>query len=104
MAVRVSEVDAPPAAAVVDLPVLQGPRPTPIRDISGLYAVEDGVELCLTHMKGVVVALEPVAVVEVQGQGLVHLHGREVPHRSGIRQTEEVREESCRFFLVVRGD
>src|SRR5439155_307344 len=79
----------------------RGPWPTPIRNASGLNVVEDRVELCVIHMKGVVVTLEPVAVVEVQCQGLVHTHGREVPHRSLIRQTKDLCKESCRCFLVV---
>src|SRR5215510_2528658 len=104
MAVGIPEVDASSPAAGVDLPVLRGPRPASIRDTGGLNAVEHRVELCVTHMKGIVMTLEPVAIIEVEGQGFVHPHRCEVPHRSFIRQTKDVGKEPCRRFLVVGWD
>src|SRR5262249_19658843 len=59
---------------------------------------------CVIHVKGIVMTLEPVAIIEVEGQGIIHPHRREVPHRSLIRQTKDVRKEPCRRFLVVRWD
>src|SRR5262245_22749889 len=104
MAVGIPEVDASPPTASVDLSVLRGPWPTPIRDTRGLNAVEHRVELCVTHMKGIVMTLESVAIIEVESEGLVHPYGREVPHRSLIRQTKDVRKEPGRRFLVVCWD
>src|SRR5262245_41308759 len=104
MAVGIPEVDASPPTAGVDLPVLRGPRPDSIRDTGSLNAVEHRVELRVTHMKGIVMTLEAVKIIEVEGQCLVHPYGCEVPHRALIRQTKDVGKESCRRFLVVRWD
>src|SRR5882724_7257507 len=103
MAVRVPEVDASPSTAGVDLPILQGTRPASIRDAGSLDPVEDRVKFCIAHVKRIVVALKPVASVEVQRQSVVHPHGREVPHGLCTPQTENIREELCRGFLVVCG-
>src|SRR5262245_13596701 len=102
MAVAIPKVDASPSTTGVDLSVLQGPWPTSIGDTSGLNAVEYRVELRVTHMKGIVMTLESVAVIEIECQGLVHPHGREVPHRSFIRETKDIGKKPCRCFLVVR--
>src|SRR5262249_6019676 len=104
MAVGIPEVDASPPTAGVDLPVLRGPRPASVRDTGGLNAAEHSVELRITHMKGIVMTPGPVAIIEVEGQGFVHPHGREVPQTSLIRQTKDVSKEPCRRFLVVRWD
>src|SRR4030095_9286353 len=103
MAVRVPEVKASPSTAGVDLPILQGTRPASIRDAGSLDPVEDHVKFCITHVKRVVVALKPFTGVEVQRQGVVHPHGREVAHGFCTTQTENIREELCRGFLVVCG-
>src|SRR5262245_36747112 len=102
MAVRVPEVDASPSTAGVELPILKGTRPAAIRDTGGLDPVEDRVKFCIAHVKRVVVAFKLVAGVEIQRQGVVHLHGCEVAHRLCTPQTENIREEQCCGFLVVR--
>src|SRR5262249_11914661 len=58
--------DTSPPTAGVDLSVLRGSRPTSIRDTGGLNAVEHRVELRITHMKGIVMTLKPVAIIEVE--------------------------------------
>src|SRR5262252_1338836 len=104
MAVEIPEIDPSSSAAGIDLSVFQGARSATIQNIRGLNMIENLVELCVIDMKGIVMALELVAVVEVQGQGLVYPHGREVPYGPLICQTEDLRKESCRCFLVVCRD
>src|SRR6267378_1080243 len=104
MAVGIPEIDTSPPTAGVDLPVFRGPQPASIRDTNGLNAIEHRVELRITHMKGIVMTLEAVAIIEVEGQGIIHPHRHEVPHRSLIRQTKDVSKEPCRRFLVVCRD
>src|SRR5918996_1550068 len=103
MTVRVPKVDASPPTARVDLGIFQGTRPASIQNASAFNAVEDRIEFRITHMKGIVVALEPVSRVKVQGQRVVHHHRREMPCRSGIGQTKDTREKLCRCFLIVCG-
>src|SRR5215216_1777692 len=75
MAVRVPEVDASPSTAGVDLPILKGTRAASVRDASGLDPAKDRVKFCIAHVKRVVVALKPIAGVEVQRQSVVHPYG-----------------------------
>ena len=103
MAVGIPKVDASSSTTVVNLPVLQGPRPTPIRDTSGLNTVEHRIEFRVIHMKGIVMTLEPLTIVEVQGQGLIDPHGCKVPHGTFIRQAKDVGKKPCRGFFVVNG-
>ena len=61
------------------------------------------VELRVIHMKGVVMTLEPVAIIEVEGQGIVHRTGAKCPIGPSY-QTQDVCKEPCRLFLVVCRD
>jgi len=67
MAIGIPEVNASPPTTGVDLPVLRGPRPASICDTGSLNAVEHRVELRIIHMKGIVMTLEAVAIIEVEG-------------------------------------
>src|SRR5215471_7754512 len=69
-----------------------------------LDASEDGVELGVADMKGVVVAFELAVLVAEQHRHLVvDAHRREIMDGFGL-QSEEFRKETCRRHLVMRRD
>ena len=65
MAVRVFEVDALSAAAVVGLHVFRGKGSTAIGYVLIYYATENSVELGVADVERIVVALELVTVIEI---------------------------------------
>src|SRR5262245_4153513 len=78
MAVRVAEVKAAAATPVIDLHVLGRARPAAIGEALAADAVEDTVELRLAYSEGVVMPLEAIPVVEIDGQRVIDPHRREV--------------------------
>src|SRR5262249_49482501 len=71
MAVRVAEVKAAAATPVIDLHVLGGTRPAAIGETLAADPVEDAVELRLAYSEGVVMPLEAVPIVEIDGQRVI---------------------------------
>src|SRR6266404_3810538 len=70
MAVRVAEVEAATAMAVIDLHVLGRARPAAIDETLAADAIKDPVELRFAHFESVVVPLEAVPIVEIE----LHIH------------------------------
>ena len=67
VAIVVKEVESSAAEAGVDLHIVGLTGSAAVFDALRLDPAEDGVEILISHVKGVVVALEPLPVVEVQG-------------------------------------
>jgi hypothetical protein len=63
--VWIAEVDAAPAAPIVELAVVEAPGRAAEGDLRLLDAVENGVEFAIVDMEGEVVALEFRLVVSV---------------------------------------
>src|SRR5579863_324575 len=95
MPVRIVEIDAAPAAAMVDLAVGARPRPAAIADPLCLDPPENRVELGFADHESVVVRLEPLAFVEIEGQSLVDMHRCEMRVRSERSEERRVGKE-CR--------
>src|SRR5882762_4658621 len=104
MAVRVAEVRAAAAMAVVDLHVFGGARPAAIDETLAADAIKDPVELRLAHLEGVVMPLEAVPIVEVDGQRVVDLHGGEVRNGAVVFETKNPGEEPGGLLLVAGWD
>src|SRR4029077_20565262 len=104
MAVRVAEVEAAAAMAVVDLHVLGRARPAAIGETLAADAIKDPVELCLAHLEGVVMPLEAVPIVEIDRQRLVDPHRGEVRDRAVVFEAKNPGKESGGFLLVAGGD
>src|SRR5262249_19244589 len=113
--VRILEVEAPSAAASVDLAVLVIIRLAAIEDFLGRDPMEYRFELRIADVEGVVKApagsriearSAPILrlVGEVERQAIVDLHLREVARARLDRQSEDVCEEPGRGDLVFRGD
>src|SRR6266481_3723720 len=103
MAVRVAEVKAATAMAVVDLHVLGRARYTAIGETLAADAIKDPVELRLAHLEGVVMPLEAVPIVEVDGQRVVDLHRGEVRNGAVVFETKNPGEEPGGILLVSGG-
>src|SRR5262249_44081733 len=67
-------------------------------------ALENSVEFGLTDFEGVVMPLEFVPVVEIEGQLLVDTYRGEVARSTLIRNPEDAGKEPRRIFLVAGGD
>src|SRR5262249_43748869 len=83
VAILVAEVEATAVVAVVDLHVVLRARAAAVLEACLFHAAEDGIEVLVRHQEGVVVALEVLAVVEVQREVLVDLHRGEVAEEAG---------------------
>src|SRR5438270_10819300 len=69
------------------------------------HTPEDRVELAVFHMERVVMALESVPVVKVEGKRRVYTHGREMPARSLVGEAKNLGEEpGCRLLVTRRHD
>src|SRR5580698_4407293 len=72
MVVQLSEVDGPSALELANAHVRRVIRIAAEDKPSRLDAAEDGVELSVAHVKGIVMDFERPPVVEVEGQGRIH--------------------------------
>src|SRR5260370_16723631 len=63
---------------MIDLHVLSGTRPAAVGEALTPDPVEDPVELRFADFEGIVVPLEPGPIVEIDRQGLVDPHPREM--------------------------
>lgn len=100
--IRAVEVNAPATLSGVQLAVYRVPGITSPSDAGFLHALEDRVELVIAHVKGIMMRLKGLGVVKVEGQFLVDAHGGEMSHRSCVIKPENLGEEFCRRFFVLR--
>src|SRR5437660_7129214 len=77
-AVRIEEVEAAAAMAMINLHVVRRPRPAAIGEALAADAIEDPVELRFGDLEGVMVPLEAVPIIKVDRQGVVDPHRSEV--------------------------
>src|SRR6476646_5839018 len=98
--VGIPEIKPASATPIVELAVIYTFRRAAIGEPCRLDAIEDGIELGVAHVKGVVVALERVGVVEQQRRLIVHTYRCEVADTLAL-QAEDIGEEACRRRLVA---
>src|SRR5205085_5922491 len=79
-------------------------RSTAVFTTGRLDSTQDGIELFVADVKCVVMALEGLPIVEVEGQRRVDVDRREVPTDAVVSDAEDLREESGRGLLVSRWD
>src|SRR3954451_23981137 len=102
--VRIPEIKPAAATPIVELAIIRAFRRAAIGEPCRLDTIEDGIEFGVAHVKGVVVALERVGVVEQQRRLIVHTYRREVADALAL-QAKYLREESCsRRFVANRND
>src|SRR5215471_16338942 len=76
--IRVLEIDAAAAAPVVELAIGDAPGCAAIGETGALYASQNRVKLRIADVKGIVVALDRIHVVEQQRQVVVDADRRKV--------------------------
>ena len=67
MAVGIAKIHAASAAPVVDLHVLECPRPAAIDNAIGLNPANNSIEFRLTHLEGIVMRFEVARLVKIEG-------------------------------------
>lgn len=104
MAIRVAKIDAAAAVPVVELTVVEAPRCAAIGELRLANATEDGIELSIADVEGVVVALEPLVVVEKERECVVDAYRREMAvFRIGM-EAKDARKNLRRCPLVAGRD
>src|SRR3954471_563187 len=98
--VGIPEIKPAATTPIVELAVIRALRCAAIVEPCRLDAIEDGIELGIAHVKGVVVALERVGVVEQQRRLIVHTYRCEVADALA-RQAEDTGKEACGRRLVA---
>ena len=102
MAVQVFEIDAAATVPVIELAVIEAPGGAAVCEPRLLDALEDGVELGIVNVEGVVVTAERGIVVEQERQAVVHPNRREMAAVCIERQAEDVSEEAGGGYFVTR--
>jgi hypothetical protein len=103
VAVGIGEIEAPAAAPIIELAVRRSLRAAAILEPGLLDTIENRVEFGVAHVKGVVTAIEGVAVVEQQRRLFIDPHRGEVADALGL-QPEDAGEEPRGLRLVARRD
>jgi hypothetical protein len=101
MAVRIAKIDAASTVPVVELTVVEAPRCAAIDELSLPNAAEDGIELGIADVEGVVVALELLVVIEEECKRVVDTSGAKwSPFGSAWRP--KMRAKNCAAALLSR--
>src|SRR6476660_3810008 len=101
MAVRVAKIDAAAAVPVVELTVVEAPRCAAIGELRLANAAENGIELGVADVEGIVVALELLVVVEKERERVVDTYRREMTvFRIGM-EAKNARKKLRRRLLVA---
>src|SRR5215468_7461288 len=104
MAVRVAKIDAAAAVPVIELSIVEAPRCAAVGELRLANAAEDGIELGIADVEGVVVALELLSVVEKERERVVDTYGREMAaFRIGM-EAKNARKKLRRCPLVAGRD
>jgi hypothetical protein len=103
VAVRVFEIDTAATVPVIELTVIEASRSAAVCEPSLLDAFEDGVELGIADMEGVVVTAERGVIIEQERQAVIHPNRREMAVARIERQAKDVGEEpGCGHFVTCR--
>lgn len=103
MPARIAEVNTTPPVPIIQLPVFRILRMAAVRQASLLHPLNNGVEFRITYVKGIVMGLKRIILIEIECQSVIHLDGSEMPGRTSILKAEDVGEKTRRLFLVTRG-
>ncbi len=101
MAVKVAEIDAAATVPVIELTIVEAPWCAAIHEVRLANAAQDGIELGITDVEGVVVALELLVIVEKERERIVDTYRSEMAaFRIGM-QAENSRKKLRRCRLVA---
>lgn len=79
MPVEIAKIDAPAASTGIQLAIGWAPRIAAPFNARILHTLKDCVEFIVTDMKGIMVDVERISIIEVQGQFIVDLHRGKMP-------------------------
>src|SRR6516225_1199228 len=103
MSIRVAKIDTAAPVPVVELTVVEAPQCAAIDQLRLANAVQDGIELGIADVEGVVVALELLVVVEKQRERIVDTYRREMAaFRIGMKAKNASKKLSRRPLVVGR--
>jgi len=102
VAVQILEINPAATVPIIELAVIEAPGGAAISEADLLDALEDGIELGIANVKGVVVTLERGVVIEQERQAVVHPNWREMAAFLIERQAEDVSEEPGSGYFVTR--
>ena len=104
MAVRVAKIDAAAAVPIIELTVVEAPRCAAIGELRLANAAEDGIELGIADMEGVMVALELLDVVEKERERAVDTYRREMAVFGIGMEAKNARKKLRRCPLIAGRD
>src|SRR5438128_2422812 len=105
VSVGTADVEALNAVPVIELLILKIPRVAAICDSGFLHPLENRIKLRVAHMKRVVMDVEMVVIVEIEGQSLIDAHRSKVSAQSLVLQSKDIREKAGRGrFVASRHD
>jgi len=104
MAVRVAKIDAAAAVPVIELTVVETPGCAPVGELRLANAAEDGIELGIANVEGVVVALELLDVVEKERERAVDTYRREMAVFGIGMEAKNARKKLRRCPLIAGRD
>ena len=105
MAVRVAKIDAAAAVPIIELTVVEAPRCAAKGELCLANAAEDGIELGIADVEGVVVALELLVVVEKQRERVIDTYWREMAaFRIGMEAENARKKLRCGPLVAGRDD
>src|ERR1700758_3882787 len=104
MAVRVAKIDAAAAIPVIELTVVETPRRAAIGQLRLANAAEDGIELGIADVEGVVVALELLDVVEKERERVVDTYRYEMAAFRVGMEAKNTRKKLRRCPLITGRD
>jgi hypothetical protein len=102
VAVQIFEINPAATVPIIELAVIEAPGGAAISEADLLDPLEDGIELGIANVKGVVVPLERGVVIEQERQAVVHPNWREMAAFLIERQAEDVSEEPGGGYFVTR--
>src|SRR6202035_2262637 len=102
VAVGIFEIYAMAAVPGIGFHVILRHWTAAVRNSGLLDATEDGVELRVADVESIVMHIEAIPGVEIQGERFVDLDWRKMAHRAVVLQAEYPGEKLCRGLLVMR--
>src|SRR6185312_2161066 len=103
MAARVSEVNTSAAVPIIQLSVFRIPRMAAVGQSGYLHSLKNGFEHVITHLKGIVMRVERIILIEIERESVIYSYRSKVSGRTFILKPEDVGKKTRRLFLVVRG-
>src|SRR4030095_9001149 len=101
MPAGIVEVDAPAAVPIIER-AIPGPWILAERYAGVLNALPDGIELPIAHMESIVMHVEVLGIIEIEGQRVIDAHGCKMAGCALVLQSEGLGEKAGGSVLILR--